>query len=320
MKGARVFFVLLALSCALLLGAWAYANCRIPALQFECDLAKIDRVMREEGIAEALAYVNDSVMPRAGYAATHIYLHTVGEYAYASTGSLEEALAYLAPYEGYVERSKFLFGFDGFVHGVLSSYIFAAKDESEFAELIEHVCGGGIAFPGIVGEPFPCHHAIGHALVHANGNALAPALAVCAAVEAGAARDGCRYGAFMEAMSLYFPGYHTGAPRPDVVAPSLRVVCDRFSPEEALSCGYFIGQSYLVSHLGDFDGAFAECVAAPVLMENCALRLGQLSVTQVVHTHEAAEAFCLKHAGSAADACREGAKQGIDAGLAKTWR
>lgn len=287
--------------------AYAEATCRFPATEFACHLAKVEKVMDERGVAAAMEYADQEVLPRAGYAYLHLVLHLVGERAYAEEGGdLAAAMRYLAPYEGYAETATNLSGFDGFVHGAFSSHFLASGRPEEYPALMKEICGGGLSVPAVTDDEFACHHAVGHALVHASANRADPALAACSAASGEAARDACRYGAFMELAYLYLPGYHEGAPRPDSQGASLAATCARMDQSLAPSCEYFVGQSYLSAHKDDPAGAFAACAS---LRDGgpCAERLARLAVASGLAKEKEARAYCAEHAGALAGACTNAA-------------
>lgn len=133
--------IILLVSCGALfvLGlifVWAQYTCRVPGAQFECELSKIDQMLRTGDVNSTLAYINNEVQPRVGYAHTHFYLHTVGEYAYWQAANLDEALRYADPYTVHIEHSLQLAGFDGYIHGVLSAYFLHTGTPDSFSKLM----------------------------------------------------------------------------------------------------------------------------------------------------------------------------------------
>lgn len=318
MRDSRARIILLSMAgiaACLLAVAFARETCRIPGSEYACTLAAVADMLRDEGVAPALAYIDEEIKGRIGYSGTHFILHTAGEYAYQTSGSLEAALAYFAPYEKYAPDGRNLYGFDGFIHGVLSSHVLASGP-ARHEEVMREVCEGGVVIPGITDRTYTCYHALGHALVHAKANDLDAAAATCASLT-GERRDGCYYGAFMEIMYLYIPEYHEGAPRPDSAGGSMAGLCERLGEEARSSCEHFVGQSYLNAHPDDIAGAFNECSLLGEGSETCALRLGQISVTSQVSNEEQARAFCAKHAGVLEEVCYKGTVSGIEAGLGR---
>jgi len=309
-------FVLLGAVCVYV-GMWAKQECFFPANDFYCYREAAARILTEDGVAPALSYVGERVSPRTGYAFAHLILHDIGEYAYGMSGDLDEALAQLERYRTSAPPDKDLLPFDGFVHGVVSSYFLASGDPHTYPRLMQEICQSSRSMPGVTRSEASCHHALGHGLVHASANRIAPALTACVTAGTTTAREGCYYGAFMELSFLYLPGYHPGAPRPDSKDASLKELCVNLSEDARPHCMHFVGQSYLHAHPKDFDGAFAECAGLGEFDEICAKRLGQVMVTNYVRDEHEAQVFCKRYAGLLEDVCFDAAREAIDLGFGR---
>ena len=311
-----VLGVIVVLSIALA-WTWNWSACafaKTPSEKYGCYVSRVNHIVTEDGVAAGLAYVRYAIYPSNGYAMVHVVLHEVGESAYESGASIDDAKQYLSPYTALMERNHLMGGFDGFLHGYLSSYF--VEDRRPLPERIATLCGGGVSIPGITDDTFRCYHAVGHALMHAEFNVLAQVIVDCNTLTLPAALKGCLYGAFMEDSFLYDPQYHHEASRPDVRGTSLRGICETYTGVEASSCDSFVGESYMTGG-GDLAGAFAECAQVGGDGEKlCIARLGAVAAATSISDHADVVALCRQNATEAQQIlCQSSIRTGISGAL-----
>jgi hypothetical protein len=292
--------------------------------QYNCFLERSTAIGQRHGVEAVLPYATDVMFPRMGYWQLHMIMHTIGEMAYLQKNDIFATLALLQPYEDYTREPEFLGGFDGFVHGAVTSYFGDVADARSYPERMRYICEGS-EIQNITTNVHGCYHTLGHALMYANGNSVDAAIQLCKSAPSKIAQDACYYGVFMEDSFLFWPEYHVGIPRPDAEGSSLAPVCDRYDGSIAFECRKFIGQTYISlrfigttrpAEAGDMIAAVNECERFSPDNPGCMSRLAALYLPPYVGGLATPERVCaLTFPEPHRDLCVEALNDGLRRGF-----
>ncbi len=310
--------IILATGAAISVRALSEATCASHAYSYDCFLKHVNAIINDDGAAESLPYVTDFVFPHLGYWQVHMIMHYVGEAAYRKEGDIGKTLAYLQPYGDFTSEGEFLGGFDGFIHGAVSSYFDDASLGTSYPERMQHICGGGLSIGGFTSDEYTCYHAIGHALMYVSGNKASAATALCDSAPSDTAKAGCYYGVFMEDSFLFWPPYHVGVPRPDTAVPSMIDICKTYTGSKARECDQFIGQTYLTIHASkpDMHVAAKECERLSQDRDLCIERMATLFLPPLVNGSKTPARVCAANLDPAYQTlCIDSVQRGIELGF-----
>lgn len=266
----------------------------------------------EKGVAQALAFVHDSVYPDHGYGVVHTMLHVVGEITFDREHDLSKVFAYMDPYIDEVKFREHLGGFDGFYHGAIIAYFIYNRDLG-IDTLIHDVCESNLKLPGLVTSSiFFCYHTVGHALLHFTEGDVAKAVKTCDVQKTEERQSGCYYGTFMEQAFLYNSEYHPDFPRRFDTHTSMGELCAAQKEKAAEYCATFIAQSYLATHTADIQGAFDECAKFPQFKDRCVFWIGYALIPSLANGSETKiKEYCDLGGGAYVSECMRLAKQGM---------
>lgn len=258
--------------------AWKIAHCTLtqsPSSQIACISQNLNTLVDRKGTTAALAYAQESIFPRFGFAITHTALHSVGEQTYHKEPDTAVLISYLRTSLASNTNPLFLRSIDGFIHGYLSAYI-AAMGTTSPAKL-QALCHHEV-FDLLSSDPSmamdDCAHAIGHAAMHQANNEISPALAVCSATFDADRSIDCYQGIFMENAFLYNSDYHPQSDRPYALSKSMIEACHTYAEPIASACLLYVGTAALARSPNDFESALRDCAIATPTSQACAGRVG----------------------------------------------